>query len=154
MLEVLVISLLLIPLVLLILLFQAQTDKLRRSWLMLTGIFLLNLLVWNLLLRWVIQGYRSMEINHDLFEGVGGKLLSRFFDGMWPSTVYALAIAIAGYFANRHALRRTRKPYSGCAASPTTRAALSRSTPMRAGFVASSSTIGVGACIPSLTAMA
>jgi hypothetical protein len=98
---VVTVGIILLPLVSVLMLFLATSNKLRRGWLMLTGLFLFSLLVWSLLINWSLHLTETR-----LFQGSLTIALRFLFSRSWAVTVYALIIAAVGYFANRHAVRR------------------------------------------------
>jgi hypothetical protein len=108
MLNLIIILLMLLPVASVALLFTTKSDQLRRGYLAHLSLTLLIVMMVHLLLNWILNTQFPRNSSEWLFEGTGAPVLSFFFSNMWAAAAYALLLGVAGYFANRHAIHRTR----------------------------------------------
>jgi len=86
------------------LLLMARSNVWRLIFLWSLGFCLILFVAWCLRLSWIFRDGLApgMVVSH------GRTALYRFLEDTWPVFVFALAIAIGAYFANRRALRKIK----------------------------------------------
>ena len=103
MLEIVNLSMLLLPLLPLTLLLVAMSDAQRRNGLYCLASTLSSMFIWASFVNWILRDSGLV-----LFEGWVGAVLHFLLYNIWAIATYGLLIAITGHFANRYALRRIR----------------------------------------------
>ena len=96
-----------IPVILLVLL--SVNHNLRRFWLLSLSFSIVMIFVWSYFINWAWRYTHSSGLPFNPFAGPAAPFLYFFFGSLWPPTGYALMLAVAGYFANRVALRRIKQ---------------------------------------------
>ena len=104
MIETINVIILLLPVAPLVALLVANSDVQRRNGLYALAGNLFLVFIWALFINWAMRG----DANPHLFKGWVGGVLNLLFYDLWVFVIYGLAVALAGHFANRCALRRIR----------------------------------------------
>ena len=97
------------PVIPVILLLLSMNHNLRRFWLLILPFTIFMLFVWSYVINWAWHYSLSAGAPFSPFEGAAAPFLYFFFSSLWPPAVYALLLAVAGYFANRVAARRIER---------------------------------------------
>ena len=97
----------LLPLVPIVLLYRATNNVMRRSWLLALALCLFIIALLYSLVLWTV---RTEPYPNFAEEALGaGVVMRALLNTIWAPALYGLLIVIAGYLANRAALRRIER---------------------------------------------